>query len=73
MQVLLLVPPSERNLQLYCTWVDCGARDQGLLLADECQDVVRLEVRVYGGQAGGTGPGYSLVYGSVVKPGDTDQ
>jgi hypothetical protein len=30
----LLVPPTESNLMLYCSWVHCGARDKGLSLLD---------------------------------------
>jgi hypothetical protein len=44
-QVLLLVPPSPGNLAAYASWAAYGGRDGGLLLADGCTGVVRLEVR----------------------------
>jgi hypothetical protein len=43
-QVLLLVPPSPGNLAAYASWAAYGGRDGGLLLADGCTGVVRLEV-----------------------------
>ena len=43
LQVFALVPPTPRNLSLYASWVQCGAREAGLFLGDECEGVVRLQ------------------------------
>ncbi len=44
--VAVVVPPSDQNLQAYCSWVSYQARDKGLLLLDACSGALRAEVRL---------------------------